>query len=109
MEKEVLFVLLGLPLLAVWVGLDWIRTAHEGRRRFEPSWVATVAYLVPLSALYVMGSPPWFTAIFLLLATVAIWAGAIAATINHIKARREKARIEAEREARKLVRQGLAT
>jgi hypothetical protein len=55
-----------------------------------------------------MGSPPWFTAIFLLLATVAIWAGAIAATINHVKARREKARIEAEREARKLVRQGLA-
>jgi len=109
MDIEVLFVLLGLPLLAVWVALDWIRTAHEGRRRLEPSWVAAVAYLVPLSALYVMGSPPWFTAIFLLLATVAIWAGAIAATINHVKARREKARIEAEREARKLVRQGLAT
>lgn len=106
MEKEVLFVLLGLPLLVVWVVLDWIRTAYEGRRSFEPSWVAAVAYLVPLSALYVTGSPPWFTAIFLLLATVAIWAGAIAATINHVKARREKARIEAEREARKFTRIG---
>ena len=109
MDKEVLFVFSAIPLLAVWAVFDWIRTNGTGRRGIEPSWIAAVAYLVPLVSLYVMGSPPWFTAIFLLLATVAIWAGAIAATISHVKARREKVRIEAEREARKLVRQGLAT
>lgn len=109
MDKEVVFVLLALPMLALWAVLDWVRTSREGRRRLEPSWVAAVAYLVPFCALYVLDSPPWFTAIFLLVATVAIWAGAVAAVINHVRMKREHARIEAERAARKLAQQGISS
>lgn len=110
MEKEVVFVFLAIPMLGVWTVLDWIRTAREGRRDFEPSWIAAVAYLVPFSALYAMGSPPWYTSIFLLLATVTIWAGASAAVINYVRTKREQARVEAERAARKLAQQqGIST
>lgn len=105
MEKEVVFVFLAIPMLGIWAVLDRIRTAREGRQGFEPSWIAAVAYLVPFSALYVMGSPPWYTAVFLLLATAAIWAGALAAIVNHVKTKREQARVEAERAARKLAQQ----
>ncbi len=109
MDKEVLFVFSAIPLLAVWAVFDWIRTSGTGRRGIEPSWIAAVAYLVPLAALYVLGSPPWYTAIFLLLATVVVWAGTVAAAINFSKAKREHARIEAERDARKLAQRGLTT
>lgn len=109
MEKEAVFVFLAIPLMAVWAVLDWIRSAREGRRRFEPSWVAGLAYLVPFSILYVVGSPPWYTAVFLLVATVTIWAGAAAAVVNHVRMKREQIRIEAERTARKLAQQGIST
>lgn len=95
MDKEVLFVFSAIPLLVVWMVIDWIRTSRAGRRGFESSWIAATVYLVPLAALYALGSPPWYTAIFLLLATVAIWAGTAAAVISYAKARREKVRIEA--------------
>jgi len=91
LKQMELYVLSAIPLLAVWIAIDW----WKGRRGFRLSWVVGAVYALPFYVLWTFGSSTSknITSLNLLLACIAviivfpavIWLGAAIAVLRPAK------------------------
>ena len=83
MESVFQLLIVGIPvlMLVVWATLDW----KQGRRGFQPSWALAAAYLALLGAPFVVPLSVWYLMLPLGGVIFGIFAGMLAAIVNHFR------------------------